>query len=125
MERTIRTFMLVEAATFIVASLIHAGALITGYDHRNARIAESVIASVLLAAVVLSWIRPSWTRRAGLVGQGLALVGTLIGVFTIVVGVGPRTVPDIVYHVVIVAIVACGLAVAWGTRSDSLEGRQG
>ncbi len=32
--------------------------------------------------------------------------------FTIVVGVGPRTVPDIAYHVAIVAVLVWGLVVA-------------
>ena len=70
MRGTIRSFLLFEAATFLVASLIHSGVLIAGYEHQKARIAEGVIA--------------------------LALLGTLIGVFTIAVGVGPRTAPDIV-----------------------------
>ena len=70
MRGTIRSFLLFEAATFLVASLIHSGVLIAGYEHQKDRIAEGVIA--------------------------LALLGTLIGVFTIAVGVGPRTAPDIV-----------------------------
>ncbi|MFN2556638.1 MAG: hypothetical protein ABR592_07155 [Nitriliruptorales bacterium] len=40
--------------------------------------------------------------------QGFALLGTLVGVFTIVVGVGPRTAPDIVYHFVILAVLMWG-----------------
>src|SRR5919198_626830 len=38
----IRLFLLFEAATFIVASLVHAGFLISGYEHARARIAEGV-----------------------------------------------------------------------------------
>jgi hypothetical protein len=59
---TIRILMLFEVATFFVASLIHAGMLIAGYEHHEARIAESVIAIILLASVVLTWIWPVWTR---------------------------------------------------------------
>src|SRR6266540_3114859 len=119
MTRTIRILLLVEAATFVVASLIHSGWLVAGYQHHQARIAEGVIAVVLLAAVVVSWIHPAWTRRTGLVGQGFALLGTLVGVFTIVVGVGPRTVPDVVYHVGILVVLALGLRVTarWRRRS--------
>lgn len=29
---------------------------------------------------------------------GFALLGTFVGVFTIAIGIGPRTVPDIVFH---------------------------
>lgn len=44
----IRIFLLSEAVVFVVAALIHAGALVEGYQHREARIAESVIAVALL-----------------------------------------------------------------------------
>jgi prepilin signal peptidase PulO-like enzyme (type II secretory pathway) len=111
MTRTIRILLLVEAATFVLASLIHSGWLVAGDQHHQARIAEGVIAAVLLVAVVVSWIHPAWTRRTGLVGQGFALLGTLVGVFTIAVGVGPRTVPDVVYHVGIIVVLALGLRV--------------
>lgn len=108
----IRLFMLFEAATFIIAALVHAGVLASGYEHRQARIAESVIAAVLLCAVALTWMRPASTREAGMAAQGFALLGTLLGIFTIVAGVGPRTLPDIVYHIAIVAVLIWGLIVA-------------
>jgi hypothetical protein len=41
--------------------------------------------------------------------QGLALLGTVVGLFTIAVGVGPRTVPDVIYHIVAVVLLAAGL----------------
>lgn len=104
MGQTIRIFMLFEAATFSAAALIHSGMLVAGYEHHKARIAEGVITIVLLAAVASTWVRPAWTRRAGLAARLFALVGTLIGVFTIIVGVGPRTLPDIAYHAAIVAV---------------------
>jgi hypothetical protein len=105
----IRIFLLFEAATFIAASLIHSGVLIAGYEHQQARIAEGVIAIVLLLGAALTWIRPAWTRLAGLAAQGFALLGTLVGIFTIIVGVGPRTIPDIAYHLVIVVVLVWGL----------------
>ena len=48
MRGTIRSFLLFEAATFLVAFLIHSGVLIAAYEHQKARIAEGVIALVLL-----------------------------------------------------------------------------
>ena len=112
MRRTIQCFLLFEAATFVAASLIHAGVFISGFEHWKARIAESVIAFVLFAAAASIWIRPQAARTAGLVGQGFALFATLVGIFTIVVGVGPRTVPDLAYHAAIVAVLIWGLMVA-------------
>ncbi|MGH7230519.1 MAG: hypothetical protein ACREJU_04075 [Nitrospiraceae bacterium] len=49
-----------------MAALVHSGVLIDGYQHREARIAESVIASVLLLDVALIWIRPAASRVTGL-----------------------------------------------------------
>jgi hypothetical protein len=104
--------MLFEAASFMVASLIHSGLLIGGYEHQEARIAEGVIATVLLVGVALTWVRPAWTRPVSLAAQGFALLGTLIGVFTIAIGVGPRTVPDVAYHISIVIVLMWGLGIA-------------
>lgn len=114
----IRLFLLVETLSFATASLIHSGRLIQGYEHPRARIAEGVIATVLLGGLVLTWIRPEWLRSVGLWVQSFALLGTLVGVFTIVVGVGPRTVPDAAYHIAIVLVLAWGLAIAARTRSE-------
>ena len=116
MRNTIRTFLSFEAMTFVVASLIHGGMLVEGYEHHEAHLAEAVIAAVLLVALIVCGIRPGWTRTAGIVGQGFALLGTLVGLFTIVVGVGPRTVPDVVYHVAIVIVLIWGLVVARRAR---------
>jgi hypothetical protein len=108
----IRGFLLVEAATFTVASLAHAGVLVHGHEHAQARVAEGVIAVVLLAGVLASWMRPLWTRAAGLAAQGFALLGTLVGLFTIAVGVGPRTTPDVAFHAGVVAVLVWGLVTA-------------
>jgi hypothetical protein len=112
MTRWIRTFLLVEAAAFLTAASIHLGLLSVGYEHRKAGIAESLIAAVLLVGLVWSGIRPASTPRAGLAAQAFALFGTIVGLFTIAIGVGPRTVPDIAYHLFILAVLVWGLAVA-------------
>lgn len=112
----IQLFMLLEAASFIAASLIHSGVFITGYEHPQARVAEGVIAAVLIAGLILSIIRRAWTRWVGLAAQGFALLGTLVGLFTIAIGVGPRTAPDLIYHAAILAILVWGLVVAVRVR---------
>jgi hypothetical protein len=117
MIQTLRLFLLVKAATFVIASLIHAGVFISGYDHPQARIAEGVIAAVLIAGLILSFVRREWTRWLGLIAQGVALLGTLVGLFTIVIGVGPRTVPDLTYHGVILVVLGWGLIVTARARS--------
>ena len=111
MSNPIRLFMVLEAALFIAAAFVHSGFLVTGYEHERARVAEGVIATVLLGAAAWTWMRPAWLRNAGVFGQGFALLGTLVGLATIAIGVGPRTAPDIAYHVAIAAILVWGLAV--------------
>jgi hypothetical protein len=90
-----------------------------GHEHRQARIAEGTIGVVLIAGLACSWIRPGLTRGAGLVTQGFALLGTLIGAFTIAIGIGPRTVPDIIYHVTILIVLAWGLTVTARALPDA------
>jgi hypothetical protein len=121
MTRAIQFFMLLESAAFIAAALVHAGLLVDGYEHREARIAESVIAAVLLAGLAFTWIRPRSSRRAGLAAQGFALFGTLVGMFTIAVGIGPRTAPDIVYHIAIVIVLVLGLIAALRAPSGNAK----
>jgi hypothetical protein len=108
----IQLFLLVEALSLALASLIHSGRLIQGYEHPQARIAEGVIATVLGVALLLTWIRSTALRQIGVAAQGFALLGTLVGVFTIFIGVGPRTPPDIFYHIALVLMLLWGLRVA-------------
>lgn len=114
--KTIRFFILLEALAFIAAALTHFGILAHGYRHRQAANAESVIGIVLFAGWVLTLIRPAWTIPIGVAVQAFALFGTLVGIFTIAVGVGPRTIPDLVYHASIVVVLLSGLIVATRAR---------
>ena len=113
MNAQIRTLLLVEAATYVIVALVHFGVLTTGFEHRQAGTAESLIAAVLLVGLALTWTHVASARTIGLAAQGIALAGTLVGVFTIAIGVGPRTVPDIAYHITIIVVLVGGLIVAW------------
>lgn len=111
MIQRIRALLLVEAVAFALAAMVHFGVLIHGYEHDKARIAESIIALALLAGLTVSLLRPALTRDAALVAQAFALLGTFVGLFTIMVGVGPRTVPDVIFHIAIILVLAGGLVV--------------
>jgi hypothetical protein len=121
-RQPIRVFLLIEAAAFAAAALAHSGVLVHGYEHQQARVAESLTALVLLAGFVLSWIRPAWTRQAGIVAQGFALLGTLVGLVTIAIGVGPQTAPDVAYHLGILAVLVWGLVAA--ARAPASDARR-
>jgi hypothetical protein len=113
--QTLRALLLFEAATFVVAATVHFGGIVDGYAHRKAAIAETVIAVALLVGLAIS-LRSGWALEAALGAQAFALFGVLVGLFTIAVGVGPRTAPDVAYHVGIAAVLATGIALAARTR---------
>ena len=107
-----RTLLLAQATAFLIGCVVHSGLLMAGYEHRQASIVEAVLALVLYAAAVMSWIKPAWTRSDALATQGIALLGTLIGIFSIFAGKGPSTGADIVYQLVVVALLVWGLGLA-------------
>lgn len=109
----IRLFLLIQGASLILAALVHFGVLASGYEHQPAGTAETVIGCVLLAALALTLLLPAAGRRIGLLAQAFALLGTCVGIFTIIIGVGPQTTADILYHVVLVTLLVAGLVVTW------------
>lgn len=118
MRKAIRLFLLLEGIAFITASLTHFGVLIHGYEHRRAGTAESVIGIVLLAGFVLTWMLPRSTRGIGIAVQAFALLGTCVGIYMIAIGVGPRTFPDIAFHIAIVIALISGLIVAFRAQKQ-------
>ena len=116
MTKAIRIFVVFEGITFAAAALTHFGVLMNGYEHRQAGIAESVIATVLFVGLILTLILHGATRGIALAVQGFALLGTLVGIVTIAIGIGPRTIPDITYHIAIVIVLVWGLVTTWRAR---------
>lgn len=119
MTRHTTLLLAVQAVLFATASMVHAGVLLGGYEHARAATAEGVIAVALLAALVGSLVRPSSARAISLAGQGFALLGTLVGAFTIAIGVGPQTAADHLFHVLLIALLVSGLVVAWRSATTS------
>lgn len=103
--------LVVEALGFALAALVHAGVLVDGYQHREAMIAESVIAGVLALGLVTSLAAPGSSRAIGLGVQAFALLGTLVGIFTIAIGVGPQSRFDLALHAGFVTLLIAGLVV--------------
>lgn len=104
--------LLVEAIVFAAAALVHAGLLIEGYEHREARLVESVLATVLFLGFLSAWRHSRWAKTAGILAQGFALFGILIGVLTIIAGLGPQSTFDVAYHLAISAVLIWGLIVS-------------
>ena len=97
-RRVIRAFLAFEAATFIIAALVHFGILTNADPHEAAATGESVIAIALVIGLALTWV-------------GLTSVAT-IGILTIVAGVGPQSAADLGYHVAISGVLLVGVVVA-------------
>jgi hypothetical protein len=96
---------------FVVAAAIHFGVLLAGYRHGAAGTAESVIAVVLLLGLALTWAPSPWPGRAAMGAQVVAILGVLVGLFTMAVGVGPRTKFDLVLHDAMLVVLLVGLAI--------------
>jgi hypothetical protein len=124
-DHRLRLLLGFEAAAFLAAAAVHFGLLLDGYGHRRAGTAETVIAVVLLAGLALSFATPPGARAAAIGAQAFAALGVLVGLFTIAVGVGPRTVPDVAYHLAILAVLAGGLAAAVRDGRVVAGGRHG
>jgi len=104
--------LLFETGLFYAASLLHTGAVVGGYMHSRAAIAEGVIGTILAAGVVLALLRPAQTPQIALWAQAIALTGTLVGAFTIAIGIGPQTRVDHIYHAVMLTVLTLGILAA-------------
>lgn len=109
MVQMVRLFLLVEAVAFGAAALVHSGVLIDGYEHARAAIAESVIGTVLVAVLLATFAAPRLSRAAGLWAQGFALLGTSVGIVTMILGVGPQSSFDAALHAGFVLLLVAGL----------------
>ncbi|MPZ53279.1 MAG: hypothetical protein GEU79_11200 [Acidimicrobiia bacterium] len=107
-----RLFAAVAALSLFLASLIHFGYLVEGYDDRGAAVPEAVIGAVMVVGLALSWVSPPWGHRALIGGLVFGLAGSILGLVLVFIGVGPQTTPDIVYHVLLVTALVVGLFVA-------------
>ena len=107
----VRGFLLLQIVIFLALVSIHFGLLIGGYRHRNAGTTESVIAAVLVAGLLLTWTPPPWRRRAATAAQSLGILGVLAGLFTIALGIGPRTTLDLALNGALLLTLIAGLVI--------------
>jgi len=107
---TVRGFLLVQIAMFLVLATIHFGLLIDGYRHAAAGTTELVITVLLVLGLLLTWMLPPWSRRAATAAQSFATLGVLVGLFTFALGIGPRTILDLTLNGILLLILIAGLA---------------
>jgi hypothetical protein len=114
----LRTYLLLEVMLFAAASLLHRGLLVRGFEHFQAAVAESVIGLALSVGLAVAVYRPGAARTAALWAQGVALSGVVIGLVTIIIGVGPRTPLEYGLHGLMVLVLLMGLAAAQRVMGD-------
>jgi hypothetical protein len=108
---TIRGFLLMQLALFLVLVSIHFGLPIGGYHHRAAGTTELVITAVLFAGLLLTWMPLPWSRRAATVAQCFGTLVVLVGLVTIALGIGPRTILDLTLNGALLLTLPAGLAI--------------
>jgi hypothetical protein len=107
----VRGFLLLQIVILLSMVSIHFDLLIGGYRHRNAGTAESVISAALVAGLLLTWTPPPWSRRAATAAQSFGILGVLVGLFTIALGIGPRTTLDLALNSALLLTLIAGLAI--------------
>jgi hypothetical protein len=120
----VRWIMAVEAISLLVAAALHAGIVISG-PLDQAAYYESGIAVILTIGLALTFLRPGPARWSALATQAVALAGACIGLYLALRGLGPNTVPDIVYHFALVALLVIGLIAAWRMPPGAAFSRDG
>ncbi|MBY5409038.1 hypothetical protein HFO98_11270 [Rhizobium leguminosarum] len=119
MRSAVAILLLIETSLYAIASLTHAGFILEGHEHRQAMIAEAVISAVLLLGLISLGLDRPWSLTAAIFAQSFALLGTLVGAFTIAVGVGPQTTLDYITHAVMILLLITGLVWLVKNRSAS------
>jgi hypothetical protein len=118
---TVRGFLLVQIAIFLVLVAIHFGLLIDGYRRPAAGTTESVIAVALVFGLLLTWTPPPWRQRAATAAQSFGTLGVLVGLFTFALGIGPRSILDLSLNVMLLLTLIAGLALTkTGARAASV-----
>jgi hypothetical protein len=114
--KNLSRLLFAQGAIFAIACAIHAGVLFAGYEHHRAMVAEAVLAAVLIVAAISSVANTPWRARIGLAAQAFALLGTLVGLWMVLIGVGPGTPLDLVLHAATVLLLVVGLT--WTLRAS-------
>ena len=96
-QRQFALVMSAEALTFLIASLLH----VTVEWAPGAAGPEAIIGAVVAAGAVSMFAGVRSARVIALSTSGFAIAGTVLGLSIVLSGSGPRSVADVVYHVLI------------------------
>jgi len=120
----LRVILFVEAASLVVASTLHSG-ILTNEPSDQAFVFEGSIAVILAIGLGVTFAGAGPARLGGLVTQAIAFAGASIGFVLALRGAAPNTIADVVYHVVLLGLIAVGLRVAWALPAPAaIPGRR-
>ncbi|MGH7558744.1 MAG: hypothetical protein ACREMD_13380 [Gemmatimonadota bacterium] len=117
-----------EAVGFLIAAIIHLGVpLPVGFTEPvilPAAIAEALIGLFLAIAglALVAGGRRAWALAIAAHLFGVA--GVLVGMFALVVGAGPSTEANEIYHRVALIVLVAVLALLWTERGRRAAGRE-
>ena len=122
MVKTLRLLMGLAAVSLLVAAALHPGLIIPGPFDTAAQY-ETGVAVILLIGIGVTFVGGSTARWGALASLVLALGGATIGLYLAILGLAPNTGLDIVYHVVLVALLVASIVVAWRLDSEAAPSR--
>jgi peptidoglycan/LPS O-acetylase OafA/YrhL len=88
------------------------------WEHGRAATAEGVIAAVLAFAGAAAWSSPRNKRPIARAALAFALLGSLVGAFTIAIGIGSQTPADLAVHAFLLLGPGLGLVMARQRRGE-------
>lgn len=119
---TIRTFIAIAAASLAVASLIHRGFLIGGFEDGSAATAEGIIATVMAIGLLITLFAGRWALTVGRGALIFGLAGVSVGLFVTIIGIGPQTTPDLIYHLVLFLFLVVAVVISWRVAAETPTG---
>jgi hypothetical protein len=104
--------MIAAAIVLFVAAAMHFGAFGLAYAHARARVPETIIGLVLIAGALVA-PAAGWGPPVALGALIFGMLGVLLGIYLVVVGVGPHTAIDYALHGLMLVLLIAGLVSAW------------
>lgn len=124
-----RVLVILEAAIFLLAALLHLGysiplgfTLLAEPRIIPAAIVEGSSGLLFLVSAIALLSSLDWAWLAALVAHVYALAGVLLGIFALAMGFGPRTLTNDVYHMVMLLLITPGLSLLLGSKSGAAVG---
>ncbi len=123
-----RVLAVFEAAIFLLAALQHLGLSISlGFTLLAepriiaAALVEGSSGLLFVVSAYALFSGRGWARAAALAAHVYALAGVLLGIFSLALGFGPRSLTNDIYHMVMLLLIMPGLALWLGVNSSMAE----